>query len=350
MIVADLLRGLTLISLFLVRSADFLWLVYVVACIESSISVFFGPARAVLLRDVVSDESLVPANALISISDNACRLIGPVMGGALFLLLGLNMLVLLDVVSYIISAFLVTRIIIMISRAGENPPDEQSTEGAAKIQNSQLTFWQQWLQGLELLRRERWLGILCLCMVAAMLGQGAFNSLLAIFGAQVVKMNSETYGWYLSAQGIGGLAGGFIVGKVGKMFRPSHLLALSLGGTSLLLLLQFNLPLIPIALGTSVLVGIFVVGMIVSLQTLLQLGVDPAYLGRITSTYGTAQMAALLIGTTGASLLGQIWGIVPTLNLAAALLLLASVGSLLWLRKVTGWKAQRYGTEETIRA
>ena len=45
-------------------------------------------------------------------------------------------------------------------------------------------------------------------------------------------------------------------------------------------------------------------------------------------------MCALLIGTFGASLLGNFWGVVPTLNIAVALLLLAGISSFLFLDNV----------------
>lgn len=332
MIVTDLLRGLILVPLLLVHSAAFLWLIYVVAFTESSISVFFGPAKFVLITRVVRDEDLVVANSLNSISDNACRLAGPIIGGGLFLLLGLNLLVLVDILSYALSALLTLGIVVAGTLPHLVDQAKAPTAQETKEKFTPLAFCQQWLQGMQLMYQEKGLMTLCLCMAAAMLGQGIFNALLAIFGEQVVHMNTEIYGWYLSVQGIGGLIGGFIVGKVGKTLRPTWLLTSSLMGSGLLLLLQFNFPLIPIALATSLLAGIFVVGWIVSLQSILQRSLDPTYLGRIISTYGTVQITALLIGTSGGSLLGQIWGIVPVLNLAAVFLLLASIGSLLWLR------------------
>src|SRR5437660_938968 len=45
MIVSDLLRGLLLLLLLLVHSADLLWLMYAVAFAQSAIGQFFAPAR-----------------------------------------------------------------------------------------------------------------------------------------------------------------------------------------------------------------------------------------------------------------------------------------------------------------
>ncbi len=135
----------------------------------------------------------------------------------------------------------------------------------------------------------------------------------------------------MSIQGIGGLVGGFTIGKVGKAVQPARLLGSSIGAAGLLLLLLVNVPLIPVALVSIAIIGIFVIGWIVSLQTLLQRGVDKAYLGRVLGTYGATQTLSLLIGASGGAILGNLLGVVPVLTAAGGLLVLAGVGSLIFL-------------------
>jgi MFS family permease len=149
-------------------------------------------------------------------------------------------------------------------------------------------------------------------------------------------MDATIYGWYLSAQGVGGLLGGFLFGKFGKKWRSIDLLLGCLGLTGLLLCVQVNLPFIPVVLGISFLIGVVVVGWMIGLQTILQLGVDTAYLGRIIGTYGTLQLLALLTGTSAGSLLGTFWGVVPVLNIASGCLLVACVACMLYRRSFLG--------------
>ncbi len=326
MIGADFLRALVLLLLFVVQSPRILWVIYVVAFAETSISLFFGPAKVALMRQVVNDQDLVSANALNSISDNVCRLVGPAIGGGIFLLLGLHSLVVIDSASYILSGLLIGGIVLPILLTKQ--PDSTQSEATKR---PLLAFWQQWLQGFQFIHQRRWLVTLCVFMAIAMVGQGILNALLAIFAEQVVKMNAQVYGWFVSIQGIGGLVGGFTIGKVGKAVQPARLLGSSIGAAGLLLLLLVNVPLIPVALVSIAIIGIFVIGWIVSLQTLLQRGVDKAYLGRVLGTYGATQTLSLLIGASGGAILGNLLGVVPVLTAAGGLLVLAGVGSLIFL-------------------
>jgi len=328
MIISDLLRAFILLFLFIIQSPQLLWIVYIVAFAESSVSVFFNPAKTILTRRIVNDQDLMSANSLNSISDNVCRLLGPVIGGGFFFLLGLHFMVVVDSLSYILSALLVAGVAIQTI---SSPPIPQREGEKEKL--SITIFVRQWAQGFQFMAKKDWLIILCVCMACSMFSQGIFNALLPLFAERVVKMNAALYGWYLSAQGIGGLAGGFIIGKTGKLLHPTQILSGSLIMAGCFLLIQFIFPSPSVVLITTVIAGIFVVGWIVGLQTIFQRGIEEKYLGRVVSTYGTTQMTALLIGTSGGSLLGDSWGVVPTLILASGLLMLAGVGCSLVLQR-----------------
>ena len=64
MLVANVLLGLCLLPLLLVRSAEWLWLLYLVSFAQSILAQFLGPAEGALLPRLVAEADLVPANAL----------------------------------------------------------------------------------------------------------------------------------------------------------------------------------------------------------------------------------------------------------------------------------------------
>src|SRR5262249_28234071 len=90
MIVADLLRGALLLAMLAVHSLDELWIVYIVAALQSIIAQFFIPAKNALIPRLVAPADLVDASALNSIGDNVARLTAPAIGGALLAWLGLS--------------------------------------------------------------------------------------------------------------------------------------------------------------------------------------------------------------------------------------------------------------------
>src|SRR2546423_7636308 len=107
MIGADLLLALSLLPLLAVRSVEWLWVVYAVSFVESSLAQFFAPAEAALLPRLVGEEHLTAPNALNSMNQNISRLAGPPLGGAVVGLLGLTGVALLDAASFLISAALI---------------------------------------------------------------------------------------------------------------------------------------------------------------------------------------------------------------------------------------------------
>ena len=64
MIVADLVRGVLILGLLLVRRSDQVWIAYVVMALTVAASAFFEPARTATIPNVTSAEELLPANAL----------------------------------------------------------------------------------------------------------------------------------------------------------------------------------------------------------------------------------------------------------------------------------------------
>ena len=89
MVVADLTRVALMLLLLAVRSRDTIWIVYLVAFVESSVSKFFEPAKSALIPRLVEARQLTAANALSSVSGNVISMVAPTAGGALLVLGGL---------------------------------------------------------------------------------------------------------------------------------------------------------------------------------------------------------------------------------------------------------------------
>ncbi len=64
MIAADWLRGLVVLGFLFVRTADQVWLLYLLTIIQFALSAFFCPAKQAVLSQVVARDELVTANAL----------------------------------------------------------------------------------------------------------------------------------------------------------------------------------------------------------------------------------------------------------------------------------------------
>jgi MFS family permease len=325
MVVANVLQT-GVVLLLLVRSAEWVWLVYLVSIVQTAIGTFFSPAENALLPRLVPEEQLLPANALNSLNNNLARLIGPPIGGLLLSIGGLYGVVLLDSASFLTAAVLIG-LLTMPGSARKASPHH-----AADAKDVWGQFWTEWLDGLRLARRERLITALFIVLVLMNFGGVMIDPLYPAFVSDVLRAGPQAFGWLLTTWAVGGLLGGLVVGKLGKAVRPTRLLGWCsiIGGV--MVLAQFNVPALSVALATSFLLGPPNVASRAAAQTLLQRWVPDAYLGRVIGALDTTIAIASLVSVVGlAGALSEIVGLVPMLNVAVALNILAGVLALVIL-------------------
>ena len=109
LVVANLLQALVVASLLLVGEG-WLWVVYVVAALQSTVAAFSQPAEAALLPTLVPVEQLVQANALNTLNNRLGRFVGVPLGAALLSWWGLDAVVVVDAVTFLVAAALVAPI------------------------------------------------------------------------------------------------------------------------------------------------------------------------------------------------------------------------------------------------
>jgi MFS family permease len=334
MIVADVLRAALLLLLLLVRTVDQLWIVYLVAFAEAAISQFFNLAVSALLPRLVDEKQLLRANSLNAATGEAVRLSAPALGGALMEPLGFGGLVLLDAASYAISAVMVLLIFLPrkaempgpLSRATSPQPVQTSTDPAVLAGWSSIwSLWKDWLSGLHLVKGDRLVAGLFLVMGVVMVGQGIINALLVAFVKESLHGGARELGWLASAQGVGGLAGALLVGRLGSLLPPPRLIAGGSVETGLLIAgIAHSGSLWP-ALPLVALVGLPAMVGFVPVHTLLQQGVPDRYRGRVFGAFNTTNALLTLLGLGLGGTLGDLLGPVLMLTLAGGLHTLAGV-------------------------
>ncbi|HYN88299.1 MAG TPA: MFS transporter [Ardenticatenaceae bacterium] len=316
MIVVNLLLAASLLPLVLVPGTGWLWIVYVVAFVESSVGQFFGPAENALLPTLVGKEHLVTANSLNALNNNLARLLGPALGGFVALRLGLGGVVILDVGTFLLAALLIGLIRLAPATARFVTPEQAATiEAPAGI----MRFLHEWRAGLRLVRREPLVSLLFTMTALMAIGEGVLAVLFVPFVTEVLRAEALELGWLMSAQAVGGLLGGAIIARLGNRLSPAHILGPSAVIFGLIDLAIFNYPAlfpgITIALALFILVGLPAAALGASFSTLLQNSVDESYLGRIFGAHNTTFALLTLIGMALASLLGDLLGIVPVINI-----------------------------------
>ncbi len=314
MVIANLLMALSILPLLFVPSTGWLWIVYAVAFVQSCAGIFNEPAENSLLPGLVEEERLVTANSLNSMNNNVARLAGPALAGLVVGWVGLVGVVIVDAVSYLVAAVLIS---LISAPASPNRAEDISPEGTEGAVGSFLAVWREWAEGLRLVTTGR--VILTVFLVGAVtgLGEGVFSALFPPFVRVALGGGALELGWLMSAQAVGGILGGIVVGSVASRLSPPRLLGLGAVFFGLLDLAIFVYPSfvegIALGLALFVLVGVPATGLTAGLQTLLQTSAEDRYRGRVFGALGTTQALLMLTGTLIGGALGDAVGIVPVL-------------------------------------
>ena len=336
MLIGSLLMALGLLPLLLLHDKGSLWILYPVLFFEAIVEQFVVPAQDALIPHLVKEEQLVTANSLTSVGSSVARLAGGALGGILFGLFGLHTTILLDLVSFLFVAAMLSLIRLPKQAHIESVTDQPATEKAPSALPNWRKLGAEWLEGMQLISRQAPLLVLFVMLAAQSIGEGVFGVMLVIFVKLVLNGGAVVFGTLLGVQAIGSLLGGLVMGQFGKRVTPARLLGVCLCLFGLIDLLIVDLPLVVkggvLLVGLLfVLVGIPGVGSQVSLQTLFQTLVEDRLRGRVFGAIQAVSALMMLIGMILAGLLGDRLGPVLLLNIQGSVYFLSGVLALLTL-------------------
>ena len=326
MILADVVRGLVVLGLLLVRSASDLWIIYVLLGVEVMFAAIFEPARNALIPNVTTKEELLPANALSAATWSLALTVGAALGGVVSALFGRQTSFALNSLSFFVSAILIQRVRAEethLAHADANRPPRPTDAGPLR-------------ESVAYFRSNPRVSALVLAKTGIGLA-GGFLLILAIFGESVLPVGGHgTLGVGLlyaargAGAGTGPLVGDYLTrGIESRMWK-------TLGASFLLMGLSYsalawapNLPLAMLAVFCGHMGGsnIWVVS-----TTLLQIHTIDRFRGRVFAVdFGMHMLASsasnyavgvgLDVYQFGARALAQVLGAV--LFLPAALWFLA---------------------------
>lgn len=226
MIVSDLLRALVVLGFLFVRSADQLWLVYVLTVFQLGLSTFFEPAKTAAIPSIVEDRELVPANAISSVTWSAMLTIGAAIGGIITDAFGTDVAFILDGGTYLLSAALIASIRV---------PKRKKRE-RQKISLSRLLGIGETIEGIKyVIERPR---VLAMLLVKPAWGiGGGILTLLAVFGDRIFPVGKGAAGGIgvlFAARGIGTAVGPIVARRLAgegvKRMQASIGIAFLIGG------------------------------------------------------------------------------------------------------------------------
>ncbi|MEU3456055.1 MFS transporter [Micromonospora sp. NPDC006766] len=259
--------------------------------------VFFETAGQVHLPTLLRPEQVPEGNAKLHVTQTASYLVGPGLAGLIAQLAGAVTAVLLDAVTFLVSAVCLGRIRTVEARPGR-PAGPSSLAGEVA-------------DGLRFVLRDRYLRVLTVFGAASNIGLTGYQAVLVVFLVRSAGLPAGLVGLLIGLASVGGIVGAGLATVLARRFGSAHALLLAAAATGPPALL------IPLA-GPGLRVGWLVLGgALVSLGVAVGNVVKGSFrqtytphvlLGRVTVSmqllnYGTIPLAAVLAGALGAA-----WG------------------------------------------
>jgi len=304
LIAGDVGRAIAIASIPVAFAFDALtiWQLYVVGFVNGILTVFFDVAYQSYLPSVVERDQLVDGNSKLEITRSASQILGPGLAGILIGAFRAPFAMVLDAVSYLVSALFLTWI-----RRPEPPIEVHETvaDGPKPSMRQEVSI------GLRYVLGHRWLR-----NIAATTGTSNFfgnvvNAILILYLTDERGLGPEAIGFAFSVASVGFLVGALTTNRLTERLGVGRMLVLTAVGFSL-----SNLPiafapdaLIWPALAVSGLVGGFCsTGWNINQVSLRQAITPPRMQGRMNATmrfivWGTIPLGAILGGALG-SLIG----------------------------------------------
>ena len=303
MIAADLGQALCLATIPVAAIGGWLSIaqLIVVAFLTSILSTFHNIADNAYLPTVVDRDQLVSANSALSASGSVAEVSAFSIGGVLVQVLTAPIAIAVDAISFVISAIVLGTI-----RQPEARP-------AARAERRRIVA--EIVDGLRPIGQSPILRTVILAGSGAHLLWGAFGAVYLVFATEALSLEPATIGLIAAVGGISSLVGALIATRTNRRIGvgPSILLGLTLFTLGNLLI-----PLAPA--GSAALAIVFLVGQQligdlgatleeITELSLLQAMVPNEILGRVNSAYDFLTHLALLVGTIGAGLIGEWFGL-----------------------------------------
>ncbi len=307
---ADLLQAGVILSLPLAYHLGEVTLVHLfaVALLAGAGSVLYQTAYPTFFVSLVRREQYLEANSLLSGTRSGSFIVGPALAGGLIQVLTAPVAVLLDGVSFLLSAVLIGRVQVdEATRARDEQPERLLRRAA---------------DGMRFLVRHPYLKASLACATTINFFSFVVSALVILFASRTLGLSAGTIGLAFGIGATGGLLGAVLASRVARRLGVGRTIAVGA------VLFTAPLALLPLASGTvwtrAGVLGLveFLSGMGVMLFDVnlnaLQTAVTPDEMrSRVAGAFSSVNYGIRPLGAVVGGLCGQLIGVGPTMVAAA---------------------------------
>lgn len=306
---ADLASAAAVALILFADSADRIWLVYVAVLAENLATTVFRPASRALTPAVVgTGEELIAANSLTAFSGSVIRLAAPPLGALLLTGPGITFVLILDIVSYLLSAAIIASI-----RYRRIEVESKTDKGFQALK-----------EGLRAVARNKILSGILIANGVFLTANAGATALLVPFTVERLEAPGQAVGYLISGLGAGFLLGAAISPKALTWLGIRDLLIVTQVAVGAAFFAMFNAASVPWAIAAAALIGFPGSILLITAETTIQRVAPPELLGRIGALFFAMDSLTVVVGALAAPALGTLIGLPVTLNVIAAFAVLAA--------------------------
>jgi len=280
--------------------------IYSLALVAGIVSAFMFPAWQAMIPDLVPRESLLNAVALSSAQFNAARLVGPMLGAAVFAIFGVAEVFYANAISFV---FVIWALWVIRPRQEqhESPRDEPARN--------------MFTEGLRYARKHRRVYMhLATAAMITIFGM-PLMALLPVIAAEELGLGSTGYSTLMGLNGAGALVGALVVASLPKGIRRDSIVRWGTVGIATAVIAIALSKQLWLVAPLLVLNGATFLAAISSINTNLQIAVPPRTRGRVMSLFVLSFMGLMPVGSLVFGTLGDLVG-APNAILAGACVLM----------------------------
>ena len=202
MLASDAIRGIVMLVFAILVATNQIQMIhiYILSMVFGIVGAFFFPATSALVPNIVEKDELVPANSLLSLTQQGSQIFGPALAGILIAIpaIGIAGVSFMNAASFAVG---ILGLLLMRLPAHLN--------GARKTNNS---FWVEVGDGVRYLFRFRVLVIIVFLAMALNFALAPASIVVPIFAKNNLGVGPEGFGTLMSTLAVGMVLGSIMIG------------------------------------------------------------------------------------------------------------------------------------------
>ncbi|WP_099346436.1 MFS transporter [Clostridium tertium] len=252
-VTANLLNGVFLFIVYLISNWKGLstGIIYLSTFVVTSINIIFDVSIDSAIPNIVSKEKIVNINAGNRIIDSISSVLGPVFGGIAFAIFNIESFILINSISFLVSAILDTLIDFKYNSNSEL--EEKSDENIAI---SKLNYFKEIAEGFKYLISKRYIiEILAIFIIFNFFISFSVTIPIPIILNNILKIPTKSFGLIQGAIPVGMIIGAFMVKKIIAKYKLNSIFSV----TGIIMSVNIILLSIPLFINTISNINIYVI-------------------------------------------------------------------------------------------